>query len=56
MKKGRSVAFDLKLAEEMKSPRFAEVFQKELSRNRLAEQSRICAKGRVGLKPSWHEG
>jgi DNA-binding XRE family transcriptional regulator len=38
MKKGRSVAFNLKLDEEMKNPRFATVFQKELTRNRLAEQ------------------
>jgi ribosome-binding protein aMBF1 (putative translation factor) len=38
MKKGRSVAFNLNLAREMKSPRFAAAFQKELSRNRLAEQ------------------
>jgi ribosome-binding protein aMBF1 (putative translation factor) len=38
MKNGRSVALDLKLAKEMKSPRFALAFQKEVSRNRLAEQ------------------
>lgn len=38
MKKGRSVAFNLKLDEEMKNPKFAMVFQKELTRNRLAEQ------------------
>lgn len=34
----RAVAFKLSLAREMKNPRFATVFQKELSRNRLAEQ------------------
>lgn len=38
MKKGRSVAFNLKLDEEMKNPKFAMVFQKELTRTRLAEQ------------------
>jgi DNA-binding XRE family transcriptional regulator len=34
----RAVAFKLSLAREMKKPRFAAVFQKELSRNKLAEQ------------------
>ena len=34
----RAVAFKLSLAREMKKPRFATVFQKELSRNKLAEQ------------------
>ena len=38
MKKGRAVSFNLNLRKEMKSPRFAQVFRKELSRNRLAEQ------------------
>jgi len=38
MKKGRSVTLNLNLDKEMKSRRFAEVFQKELGRNRLAEQ------------------
>ena len=38
MKKGKAVTFKLNLAEEMKSPQFAAAFQKELSRNRLAEQ------------------
>jgi hypothetical protein len=38
MKKGRTIAFNLNLAKEMKSPRFAQVFQRELTRNRLAEQ------------------
>ena len=38
MKKGRAVNFDLNLDKEMKSPRFAAVFQKEQTRNRLAEQ------------------
>jgi len=38
MKKGKAVTFDLNLGKEMKSPRFAAAFQKEVSRNRLAEQ------------------
>jgi DNA-binding XRE family transcriptional regulator len=38
MKRGKAVTFDLNLAHEMKSPRFAAAFQKELSRNRLADQ------------------
>ncbi|SRR5258706_16160557 len=38
MKKGRSVTLDLSLAKEMQRSRFAAAFQKELSRNRLAEQ------------------
>ena len=38
MKKGKAVALNLNLPKEMKSPRFAAAFQKELSRNRLAEQ------------------
>jgi ribosome-binding protein aMBF1 (putative translation factor) len=38
MKKGRAVTFNLNLTNEMTSSRFAEVYQKELSRNRLAEQ------------------
>ena len=38
MKKGKAVTFDLNLGKEMKSSRFATAFQKELSRNRLAEQ------------------
>ena len=38
MKKGKAVTFDLNLGKEMKSPRFAATFQKELSRNKLAEQ------------------
>lgn len=38
MKKGKSVPLDLNLDKEMKKPRFAETFQKELGRNRLAEQ------------------
>lgn len=38
MKTGKAVAFDLKLGKEMKSTRFATAFQKELSRNRLANQ------------------
>ena len=38
MKKGKSVTLNLNLAKEMKSPHFAAAFQKELNRNRLAEQ------------------
>lgn len=38
MKKGVSANFNLHLDKEMKSPRFADVFRKELNRNRLAEQ------------------
>ena len=38
MKKGRTAGFNLNLEKEMKNPGFAAVFQKELSRNRLAEQ------------------
>ena len=38
MKKGKAVMYDLNLGKEMKSPRFAATFQKEVSRNRLAEQ------------------
>lgn len=38
MKKGKAVGFDLNLDKEMKSSRFAAVFQKEQTRNRLAEQ------------------
>lgn len=38
MKKARAVTFDLNLDKEMKSPRFTAAFQKELSRNKLAEQ------------------
>jgi len=38
MKIEKAVSFDLNLAKEMKSPRFASAFQKELNRNRLAEQ------------------
>jgi ribosome-binding protein aMBF1 (putative translation factor) len=38
MKKGKAVALDLKLEREMKSPRFAAAFQKELGRIRLADQ------------------
>lgn len=38
MKKGRTVGFNLNLAKEMKNPRFAAVFRKELNRSRLAEQ------------------
>lgn len=38
MKKGRSVGLDLNLDKEMKNPRFAHVFRRELNRNRLAEQ------------------
>lgn len=38
MKKRKAVGLDLKLDREMKSPRFAEAFQKELSRIRLADQ------------------
>ena len=38
MKKGKAVTIDLNLGKEMKSPRFASAFQKELNRNRLAEQ------------------
>jgi ribosome-binding protein aMBF1 (putative translation factor) len=38
MKKGRAVALDLRLDAEMKSPRFAAAFQKELSRTQLADQ------------------
>jgi ribosome-binding protein aMBF1 (putative translation factor) len=38
MKKGRAVGVNLNLTKEMKSPRFAAAFQRELSRNRLAEQ------------------
>ena len=38
MKKGKAVTFDLNLGKEMKNSRFATAFQKELSRNRLAEQ------------------
>jgi len=38
MTKGKAITFDLNLGKEMKSPRFAAAFQKELSRNKLAEQ------------------
>lgn len=38
MKRGRAAALDLKLQNEMQSPRFAASFQKELSRIRLADQ------------------
>ena len=38
MKKGKAATFDLNLGKEMKNPRFAAAFQKEVSRNRLAEQ------------------
>ncbi|MBI4488628.1 MAG: hypothetical protein HY694_06045, partial [Deltaproteobacteria bacterium] len=38
MKKGKAVALDLKLEREMKSPRFAAAFYKELGRIRLADQ------------------
>jgi len=38
MKRGKAVTFDLKLSEEMKRPRFAASFRKELSRIRLADQ------------------
>ena len=38
MKKGRSVGFHLNLGKEMQNTRFAEVLQKEFSRNKLAEQ------------------
>ena len=38
MKKGKAVKLNLNLAKEMKSHRFAAAFQKELSRNRLAER------------------
>ena len=38
MKKGKAVELNLKLDREMKSPRFAAAFQKELSRIRLADQ------------------
>src|SRR5258706_9589959 len=38
MKIEKAVSFDLNLAKEMKTSRFAAAFQKELSRNRLAEQ------------------
>lgn len=38
MKKGKAVTLDLNLGDEMKSSRFAAPFQKELSRNRLADQ------------------
>ena len=38
MKTGKPVAFELHLRKEMKSSRFAAAFQKEVSRNRLAEQ------------------
>jgi DNA-binding XRE family transcriptional regulator len=38
MKTRKAVSFVLKLAKEMKSSRFAATFQKELSRNKLAEQ------------------
>jgi ribosome-binding protein aMBF1 (putative translation factor) len=38
MKIEKAVNFDLNLAKEMKTSRFAVSFQKELSRNRLAEQ------------------
>jgi ribosome-binding protein aMBF1 (putative translation factor) len=38
MKKGKAVTLDLSLGREMKNSRFAVAFQKELSRNRLAEQ------------------
>lgn len=41
------MAFDLNLAKEMKSPRFAAAFQKELSRNRLAEQI-VALRGKQG--------
>lgn len=38
MKKGKAVELHLKLDREMKSPRFAAAFQKELSRIQLADQ------------------
>jgi DNA-binding XRE family transcriptional regulator len=38
MKTRKAVSFVLKLAKDMKSPRFAAAFQKELSRNKLGEQ------------------
>jgi ribosome-binding protein aMBF1 (putative translation factor) len=38
MKRGKAVTLDLGLEKEMKSPRFAASFQKELSRIRLADQ------------------
>lgn len=38
MKKGRAVPLDLGLDKEMKNPRFAAAFQKELNRLRLADQ------------------
>ena len=38
MKKSKAVTLNLHLAKEMRRPRFATAFQKELSRNRLAEQ------------------
>ncbi|MGH7773772.1 MAG: helix-turn-helix domain-containing protein [Candidatus Binatia bacterium] len=37
MKKGRAVSLDLRLSKEMKKPRFAAAFQKELGRLRLAD-------------------
>ena len=38
MKKAKAVTLNLNLEKEMKSERFAASFQKELSRNRLADQ------------------
>ena len=38
MKTKTAVSIDLNLAREMKSARFATAFQKELNRNRIAEQ------------------
>jgi ribosome-binding protein aMBF1 (putative translation factor) len=38
MKRGKAITLDLGLEKEMKSPRFAVAFQKELSRIRLADQ------------------
>ena len=38
MKIGKAVTFGLNLAKEKKRPRFADAFQKEVSRNQLAEQ------------------
>src|SRR6059058_5502029 len=38
MKKGKAVTLNLNLEKEMKRERFAASFQKELSRNRLADQ------------------
>jgi ribosome-binding protein aMBF1 (putative translation factor) len=51
MKKGKAVKFNLNLRKEMKSPRFAAAFQREVSRNRLAEQ--IAA---MRQKRGWTQG